>query len=201
MISRFFIDRPIFATVLSDRHYADRRHRTHLSAQSRSIRGSRRRASPFRSAIPAPARRSSPTPLPRRSSSKSTASTGMLYMSSQMGNDGSYSLTVHVRHRHRSQHCAGHGAEPRHAGDAATADRGSESGHHDPQTDARHLDDRELHLAGRPLRRHLSEQLRDDLRQGRIAASRGRLGHHLSRASAITAFAFGSIRRSWRRGT
>ena len=48
---------------------------------------------------------------------------GMLYMSSQMGNDGSYTLDGHLRRGHRSEHGAGDGAEPRGAGHAASCPR------------------------------------------------------------------------------
>ena len=104
---------------------------------------------------------------------------GMLYMSSQMGNDGSYTLTVTfdigtdvntalvmVQNRVAL-------AMPQ----LPTA--GPEPGDHDPQEDARHVDDRQLLLAGRPVRRHLPEQLRHDLRQGRAAAGLRGLGHQL----------------------
>ena len=100
-------------------------------------------------------------------------------MSSQMGNDGSYTLTVTfdigtdvntalvmVQNRVAL-------AMPQ----LPTA--GPEPGDHDPQEDARHLDDRQLLLAGRPLRRHLPEQLRHDLRQGRAAARVRSFGHQL----------------------
>ncbi len=71
---------------------------------------------------------------------------GMLYMSSQMGNDGSYSLTRHLRRGHRPEHGLGDGAEPRGAGHADVAHPGAEPGDHDPQADPRHLDDRQLHI-------------------------------------------------------
>ena len=72
---------------------------------------------------------------------------GMLYMSSQMGNDGSYIVDGHLRRRHEPEHGLGDGAEPRDAGHAAPAHPGAEPGHHDPQADARHLDDRQLLFA------------------------------------------------------
>ena len=50
---------------------------------------------------------------------------GMLYMSSQSGNDGTYSLIGHLRRRHGPEHGPGHGAEPRDAGDAACCPRRS----------------------------------------------------------------------------
>ena len=69
---------------------------------------------------------------------------GMLYMSSQMGNDGSYSLTVTfdvgtdlntalVMVQNRVALAMPH-----------LAHAGAEPGDHDPQADARHLDDRQL---------------------------------------------------------
>ena len=107
----------------------------------------------------------------------------------------------HLRHRHRPEHGPGDGAEPRGAGHAAAADRGAEPGDHDPQEDARHPDDRQLLLARRPLRRHLPEQLRHDQRPGRAAARRRASRTSTTWASATTASAPGSTRRSWRRAT
>ena len=92
MISRFFIDRPIFATVLSV-VITLIGGIAYFHCRWPSIRGSRRRACRSPSAIPGPVPRWWPTRSRRRSSSRSTAS-GMLYMSSQSGNDGSYTLTV-----------------------------------------------------------------------------------------------------------
>ena len=85
----------------------------------------------------------------------------------------------HLRHRHRPEHGPGDGAEPCDVGHAATADRGPEPGDHDPQEDPRHLDDRQLFLSGRSLRRYLPEQFRHHLRAGRAAAGVRRLGHQL----------------------
>ena len=104
---------------------------------------------------------------------------GMLYMSSQMGNDGSYTLTVTfdvgtdlntalvmVQNRVAL-------AMPQ------LPDRGAEPGHHHPQEDARHPDGRQLLLAGRPLRRPLPEQLRHHQRPGRVAPHGWGVGHQL----------------------
>ena len=123
---------------------------------------------------------------------------GMLYMSSQMGNDGSYSLSVTfdvgtdlntalvmVQNRVAL-------AMPQ------SAHRGAEPGDHDPQADARHPDGRQLLFARRPLRRPLPEQLRHDQRPRRVAARGRRVGRASSSASATTASASGSIRRRWR---
>ena len=91
---------------------------------------------------------------------------GMLYMSSQMGNDGTYTLTVTfdigvdlntalvmVQNRVTlaMPQLPTPGAEPR---------------NHDSQEDARHFDDRQFLFAGRSVRQPVSEQLRHDPRQG-----------------------------------
>ena len=78
----------------------------------------------------------------------------------------------HLRHRHRPEHGPGHGPEPRPAGPAAAAALGPEPGHHHPQEDARHPEHHQLLLAGRPLRRHLPEQLRHHPRLRRAAPHR-----------------------------
>ena len=85
----------------------------------------------------------------------------------------------HLRRGHGPEDGPGHGAEPRDAGHAAAAEPGAEPGHHHPEEDSGHPDDRQFLLAGRPLRRHLPEQLRHDQRQGRAAARAGRVGRHL----------------------
>ena len=161
------------------RHHLDRRDLRSPGCRWRSIPGSRRPAS--RSPINYPGA-SAPVvadtvaaPIEQQVNGVE----GMLYMSSQMGNDGSYTLTVTfdigtdvnsalvmVQNRVAL-------AMPQ----LPTA--GPEPGDHDPQEDARHLDDRQLLLARRAVRRHLPEQLRHDLRQGRAAAGLRGLGHQL----------------------
>ena len=147
MISRFFIDRPIFATVLSivitliggialgvsaDRpvsaHHAAGRCHFHFV--------SRRGAEVVADTVAAPIEQ------------QVNGVPGMLYMSSQMGNDGTYSLQVTfdigtdlktalvmVQNRVALAMPQLPTASP-------------ESGNHDPQEDARHADDREFHFAG-----------------------------------------------------
>ncbi len=178
MISRFFIDRPIFATVLSvvitliggiSLYYLPIAQYPRITPPGISVSISYPGASAqvVADTVAAPIEQ------------QVNGVEGMLYMSSQMGNDGIVHPDGHLRHRHRPEHGPGHGAEPRDAGHAAVADPGAEPGDHDPQEDARHVDDRQLLLAGRPLRRHLPEQLRHDLRQGRAAARLRGLGHQL----------------------
>ena len=65
-----------------------------LRCRSRSIPASRRPALRCRSTIPGPAPRSWPTRWRRPIEQQVNGVEGMLYMSSQMGNDGSYTLTV-----------------------------------------------------------------------------------------------------------
>ena len=169
MISRFFIDRPIFATVLSIvitliggiallflpiAQYP----RITPPGVRVSISYPGASAQVVADTVAAPIEQ------------QVNGVEGMLYMSSQMRQRRLLHADRHLRHRHRPEHGPGHGAEPRGPGHAAAADPGPEPGHHHPQEDARHLDDRQLLLAGRPLRRHLPEQLRHDQRQGRAAA-------------------------------
>ena len=121
----------------------------------------------------------------------------MLYMSSQSGNDGSYSLSVTfdvgtnlntalVMVQNRVML-----AMP------LLPTRGPESRDHDPQANARHPDDRQSLQSGPPLRRPVPEQLRHDLLPGRGAARGRRRRTSSFSASATTAFAPGSIRRRW----
>ena len=95
---------------------------------------------------------------------------GMMYMSSQMGNDGSYSLAVTfdvgtdlntalVMVQNRVTQAMPQLPTP-----------GAKPGNYDPQADGRHLDGRQLHFARRPLRRPLSEQFRHDQRPRRNTA-------------------------------
>ena len=108
---------------------------------------------------------------------------GMLYMSSQSSNDGTYQLERDVQGRHRPEHGAGAGAEPRRAGHAHAARRGQADRRDHHEAVARPDDDRQFVLAGRPVRPALPEQLRLDPNQGRDRASgRGRRGDHLRSA-------------------
>ena len=94
MISRFFIDRPIFAAVLSIvitlagaiamLSLPIAQYPRHHAADGAG----------FVSAIPAPTPRWWPTRWPRRSSSRSTASRTCSTCRRSRGNDGSYKLTV-----------------------------------------------------------------------------------------------------------
>ena len=74
MISRFFIDRPIFANVIAIVTVLFGVVAAVSACRSSSTRRSRRRRSGHDRTTPAPTPRSSPTPSPRRSSSRSTAS-------------------------------------------------------------------------------------------------------------------------------
>ena len=129
-----------------DRHHADRRDRALSGCRSRSIRqitppGGRR----CRSAIPGASAQVVADTVAAPIEQQVNGVEGMLYMSSQMGNDGSYTLTVTfdvgtdlntalvmVQNRVAL-------AMPQ------LPDAGAEPGDHDPQADARHPDDRQLH--------------------------------------------------------
>ena len=138
MISRFFIDRPIFATVLSVlitlvgvisgcnlpiAQYP----RITPPGVSVSINYPGASAQVVADTVAAPIEQSV-TGIP-----------GMLYMSSQSGNDGSYTLADHLRRRRRSEYGSGHGAKSRDLGHAALANARAKPGHHHPQEDAGHL--------------------------------------------------------------
>ena len=109
---------------------------------------------------------------------------GMIYMSSQCTNDGIYTLTVtfklgmdsdmaQVLVQNRVSL-----ALPVIPALVQTRDQRQEDV-------AQHDDDRQPGLARRPVRRHLPEQLRDDLHQGRAGPAAGRRQHHLHRPARL----------------
>ena len=111
--SHFFIDRPIFATVLAIFITLIGARRLLHACRSRSIRRSRRRPSRSPPAIPAPRPRSSPRPSRRRSSSRSTASRTCSTCRQPGDRRRQADDHRHVRARHRPRHRAGADAEPR----------------------------------------------------------------------------------------
>jgi multidrug efflux pump len=143
MLSRFFIDRPIFATVLSVAitlvgcialaflPIAQYPRITPPSVQV-AISYPGASAQVVADTVGAPIEQ------------QVNGIAGMLYMSSQSGNDGTYTLAVTFD---VAVDLDGDGAKSCRPGDAVAADAGAEAGHHDPQEDARHLDDRQFHLA------------------------------------------------------
>ena len=100
----------------------------------------------------------------------------MLYMSSQATIDGTLALTVTFKHRHGHRQRAGAGAEPRRAGAAAPARGSARARRHDAEELARPHDGRASHVARRPLRLAVSAQLRDaeHPRRARAPARHGR---------------------------
>ena len=73
----------------------------------------------------------------------------MLYMSSQCTNDGTYTLTVTLQARRRPEHGPGAGAEPRGAGPADPARPGQAPRRDGEEEVAQHADDRQPVLARR----------------------------------------------------
>ena len=178
MISRFFIDRPIFATVLSvvitliggiSLYFLPVAQYPRITPPGVSISISYPGASAqvVADTVAAPIEQ------------QVNGVEGMLYMSSNSGNDGTYSLTVTfdigtdlnaavVKVQNRVALAMPQLPSP-----------GAEPGDHDPQEDAGHPHDREFLFSHETLRRHLPEQLRHHQRPRRAPPSARRVGHHL----------------------
>ena len=123
----------------------------------------------------------------------------MLYMSSTSTNDGTYTLDRHLRGRHRPRHGPGAGAEPRrHRRAAAAARRAASRGPSPRSSSPAILLVVNLSLARRPLRQPVPEQLR--LRSTCATSSRGCRASATSPSSAraTTACGSGSTPRSSR---
>ena len=141
-ISHFFIDRPIFAAVVSIvfvilgavslRAPAGR-----AISRDRAAGHQRHRAS-----IPAPAPRSSPSTVVAPIEQQINGVENMLYMSSNSTGDGRFSIARDVRPRHQSRYRAGAGAEPRRDRAAAPAGRRAQHRRHRRQGLARPDDGR-----------------------------------------------------------
>ena len=161
MISRFFIDRPIFATVLSIVITLAGGHRAALPAGRPVPARSRRRPCRSRSATPGPAPRWWPTRSRPRSSSRSTASRACCTCPRRSGNDGSYTLTVTFDIGTDLNTALVMVQNRVHAGHAAAADRGP-AARASPSARGRPTCCMivNFYSPGRPLRRHLPEQLR-----------------------------------------
>ena len=162
-----------------DRHHPDRRHRAAVAADRAVSAHHAAGRVRCRSAIPGPAPRSWPTRSRRPSSSRSTASRACCTCRRRSGNDGSYTLTVTfdlgtdlntalvmVQNRVAL-------AMPQLP--TAVQNQGITIRKKTPDI----LMIVNFYLAGRPLRRHLPEQLRHDQRPGRTAARGRRVGHQL----------------------
>ena len=182
--SHFFIDRPIFATVVSVV--------ITLTGAIALYRAADRAVSPDHAAgDPGDdqlSRRQRPGRGRHGGRARRTTSQRRRGHALHVVADGQRRLVLvdgHLRRRHRPEHGPGDGAKPGDAGHADLADAGAKSGHHDPQADARHLDDRQLLFQDRPLRRPLSEQFRHDQRARRTAADRRRIGREHLRSARL----------------
>ena len=196
MFSRFFIDRPIFAAVLSivitlaggDR--ASSRCRSRSIPHDRAADGRRSTAT-----TPAPAPRSSPRPSPRRSSSRSTASRTCCTCRRSAPTTARYNLTVTFKlgiDLNMAQVLVQNRvnlAMPQ------LPDVVKQTGVTVRKTLARHPAGRQPHLARRPLRPALPEQLRRCMQiKDELARAAGRQRRASCSASATTACASGSTR-------
>ena len=184
MISRFFIDRPIFASVLSIvivlaggvavftlpvAQYPDVTPPTVLvtalypGANAQTVRDTV--AAPIEEQV--------------------SGVEGMMYMSSQCTNDGAYNLTVTFKLGMDSD-----------MAQVLVQNRVSlalpvipalvqSEGINVKKMSPEHDDDRQPDLAGRPVRQHLPQQLRDDLHQGRAGPAPRRRRHHLPRPARL----------------
>ena len=110
---------------------------------------------------------------------------GMVYISSNSTADGRFSIAVTLRHRHQSRHCPGAGAEPRRRGDAAPARAGAADRRHRQQGVARHPDGGEPLFARPFARRALHLQLRQHPDQGCALARRRRRFDHGVRGARL----------------
>ena len=140
MFSRFFIDRPIFAAVLSIViTLAGGIAVFSLAARAVSV-GSRRRPCRCTCTYPGASAKDVAEAVAAPIEQQVNGVEGMMYMSSQCTNDGSYNLTVTFRTRRRPEHGPGAGAEPRQPGHAAAARRHQANRRDDAQALARHSD-------------------------------------------------------------
>ena len=98
----------------------------------------------------------------------------MLYMQSQANSDGNLTHHRHVQARHRPGQGAAAGAEPRVASAAAPAGRREAARRDDHQVVADADDGGSPDLAEQPLRHDVSAQLRADQREGPARADPGR---------------------------
>ncbi len=190
MLARFFVDRPVFSTVISVvivlaglvavftlpvAQYPDVTPPTVLVTAS--YPGAN--ADTVRDTVAAPIEE------------QVSGVEGMMYMSSRCTNDGAYNLRDHVQAGHGLRHGPGARAEPRLACPAGHSRAGAERRHHDQKAVAQHADDREPGLAqgearrAAALRQPLPQQLRHALRQGRAGPPAGRCRHRLSRRARL----------------
>ena len=169
--ARFFIDRPIFAAVLSIIIFlvgAIAMWRLPISEYPEVVPPSVVVRAPYPGANPKVIAETVAAPLEQEINGVEN----MLYMSSQATSDGRCAHG-HVPARHRPRQRAGAGAEPRRAGAAAAARRRAPHRRHDDEDLARPAHGRAPHFARWPLRQRVSAQLRDAANPRRAARIQG----------------------------
>ncbi len=145
MIARFFVDRPIFATVIS---------LVILLAGPRVLGHASGRALPGR--VAGDLQVTASYPGANASTVRDTVAAlieeqvsgveGMMYMSSRCTNDGAYALDSHIQARHRLGHGPGACAEPRESRVAGHSGTRAERRHQREEAVAEHADDCEPRL-------------------------------------------------------
>ena len=131
--SHFFIDRPIFATVLSILIVL-LGGAAYLHAAGRAVsRRSRRRRSTVRASYPGASAEVVSDTVATPIEQEINGVEDMLYMTSQATGDGQLVDHRHLRARHRSRYRAGAGAEPRRGRRAAAAGGGAPDRRHGAQ--------------------------------------------------------------------
>ena len=159
-ISHFFIDRPIFASVVSI-VFVILGGVSLLAAADRAISGDRAADHHRdRASIPAPAPKSSPRLWWRRSSSRSTASKTCFICRRTRPRDGTVHDLGDLRYRHQPRYRAGAGAEPCLDRPAAPAGGRAQYRRHGRQEFARPDDGRASVFAGQIARHAVHFQLR-----------------------------------------
>ncbi len=159
MISRFFIDRPIFAAVLSvfitlagaiAAFNLPLAQFPQISPPTVSV------TCQYPGASAKDVAESVAAPIEQQVNGVEK----MMYMSSSCTNDGSYSLTVTFEHGIDLEHGAGARGEPRQPGSALVADRHQADRRHHAEALARHSHGHVAQRTGWTLRPTLPEQLR-----------------------------------------
>ena len=129
MLSRFFIDRPIFAWVVAHDHHAVRRASRFTRLPISRYPNIAPPAVTISASYPGASAQTVEDSVTQIIEQNMTALDGLLYMTSTSDNNGNVIDPADLRQRHQSGHRAGAGAEQAAAGRAATAADRAAAGH------------------------------------------------------------------------